>query len=90
MDYGIPQITDADLLKKYIQEGGLKPELLNNAQQLKQLTSQATGATSWRAEGIFYKKNEVYLDVIENVNVLMSVKGTILRADVAGQIMVKC
>ena len=31
-----------------------------------------------------YKKNEVYLDVIENVNVLMSVKGTILRADVAG------
>ena len=40
--------------------------------------------TSWRAENIVYKKNEVYLDVIESVNVLMSVKGTVLRADVSG------
>jgi AP-2 complex subunit mu-1 len=30
------------------------------------------------------------LDVIESVNVLMSVKGTILRADVAGQVKIKC
>lgn len=37
-----------------------------------------------------YRKNEVYLDVIESVNVLMSVKGTILKADVAGSIQVKC
>ena len=49
---------------------------MNDIQKLKQLTSQATGATSWRAENIFYKKNETYIDVIENVNVLMSVKGT--------------
>jgi len=39
---------------------------------------------SWRAEGIKYKKNEVYIDVIENVNVLLSTKGNILKADVAG------
>ena len=32
----------------------------------------------------------MYLDVIESVNVLMSVKGTILRADVAGSVKVKC
>jgi AP-2 complex subunit mu-1 len=30
MDYGIPQITDAMLLKKYIQEGGLKPDTMND------------------------------------------------------------
>lgn len=48
-----------------------------------------TGATSWRAEGIFYKRNEVYIDVIESVNVLMSVKNTVLRADVSGQVVVK-
>ena len=28
---------------------------------------QATGVTSWRPEGIKYKKNEVYIDVIESV-----------------------
>lgn len=74
MDFGIPQILDPDLLKKYIQEGGFKIEQ-NNLDKLKQLTTQATGVTSWRQEGIKYKKNEVYIDVIENVNLLMSNKG---------------
>lgn len=74
MDYGIPQILDPDLLKKYIQEGGMKIEQ-NDMNKLKQLTTQATGVTSWRPEGIKYKKNEVYIDVIENVNLLMSNKG---------------
>jgi len=88
MDYGIPQILEADVLKKYIFEGGIKPDFDLN--KLKQITTQATGATSWRAEGIKYKKNEVYIDVVENVNVLLSNKGSILRTDVTGQIIVKC
>ena len=74
MDYGIPQILDPDLLKKYIQEGGFKVEQ-NSLDKLKQLTTIATGVTSWRTEGIKSKKNEVYIDVIENVNLLMSNKG---------------
>ena len=35
MDYGMPQIMDPDILKKFIQEGGFKPELLNNIEKLK-------------------------------------------------------
>merc|ERR1712217_535863 len=35
-------------------------------------------------------KNEVYIDVVENVNILMSAKRERLRADVSGQILVKC
>jgi AP-2 complex subunit mu-1 len=34
-------------------------------------------------------KNEVFIDVIESVNILMSQKGTTLRNDVTGQIMMK-
>lgn len=30
-----------------------------------------TNAVSWRSEGIKYKKNEVFLDVIESVNLLV-------------------
>jgi AP-2 complex subunit mu-1 len=56
---------------------------------LKQITIQATGAISWRAEGIRYKRNEVFIDIVENVNVLMSIRGTVLKADVLGQVMVK-
>jgi len=33
----------------------------------------ATNAVSWRSEGIFYRKNEVFLDVIESVNLLVRI-----------------
>ena len=39
------------------------------------LTSQITGAIDWRREGIRYRKNEVYIDVLESVNVLISANG---------------
>lgn len=32
-----------------------------------------TNAVSWRKEGIKHRKNEVFLDVIESVNLLVSV-----------------
>ena len=60
------------MLKRYIQEGGLKTETMNDIQKLKQLTQQATGVTSWRPEGIKYKRNEVYIDIIEHINTLFS------------------
>ncbi len=44
----------------------------------------------WRREGIKYKKNEVFVDIVEQVNMLMSSKGSVLRCDVNGKIMLKC
>jgi AP-2 complex subunit mu-1 len=51
-----------------------------------QLTSQITGAIDWRREGIRHKKNEVYIDVLESVNLLMSSTGEILRNEVSGKV----
>ena len=42
-------------------------------------TMQVTGAVSWRREGLRYKKNEVYLDIVESINVLMTSKGASTR-----------
>ena len=53
------------------------------------ITMQATGALSWRRSDIKYRKNEAFVDVIEDVNLLMSATGTILRADVNGQIVMR-
>jgi AP-2 complex subunit mu-1 len=50
---------------------------------------QATGALSWRRADIKYRKNEAFVDVIEDVNLLMSATGTVLRADVNGQIIMR-
>eukprot|EP00439_Symbiodinium_sp_Y106_P008864 s2823_g1.t1 len=91
IDYGYPQILEVDVLKKYITQGGTNKALdLNDQEQLKKITVQATGVCSWRAEGIKHKKNEVFIDVIEKVNILVSTKRERLRADVSGEILVNC
>lgn len=51
---------------------------------------QATSANAWRREGIYYKKNNIYIDVVETTNVVFSSKGTVLKTDVSGSINVKC
>jgi AP-1 complex subunit mu len=49
-----------------------------------------TNAVSWRSEGIRYRKNEVFLDVIESLNLLVSSSGNVLRSEILGAIKMKC
>jgi len=91
IDYGIPQTTSADVLKMYIKPGGdasSSPSSMDANQN--QLTEQITGKTDWRAQGIKYQTNEIYIDVVENVNVLVGVDGTVLKSDVTGEIKLRC
>jgi len=91
LDYGYPQNTSDDVLKMYITQEGNRKAMQDRAGGASSgVTIQATGAISWRKEGIKYRKNELFIDVVENCNLLMSSKGTILRNDVSGCIMVKC
>jgi AP-1 complex subunit mu len=41
-----------------------------------------TNAVSWRTEGIRYRKNEVFLDVVESVNLLVSRAYCATRLDI--------
>ena len=36
-----------------------------------------TNAVSWRPEGIKYRKNEVFLDVVESINLLVRDEGVL-------------
>ncbi|CAN0291490.1 unnamed protein product [Discosporangium mesarthrocarpum] len=88
MDYGYPQILSVDVLRLYINLGTVH-SLDGDPQETGQLTSQITGAIDWRREGIRYRKNEVYIDVLESVNLLMSSNGVVLRNDVSGKVVMK-
>lgn len=57
-----------------------------------QITSQVTGQIGWRREGIKYRRNELFLDVLESVNLLMSPQGEVMgRGFVAfGRLERKC
>lgn len=76
------QITNAKQRKqKKIAGRTLAPE---------QITESATGMTPWRAPGIVYKRNELWIDVIENIHLLVSTSGSVLRAYIDGKIQLKC
>ncbi|EIM20921.1 clathrin adaptor, mu subunit [Wallemia mellicola CBS 633.66] len=88
LDFGYPQNSEIDALKMYITTEGVKSEQAIREDSSK-ITSQATGATSWRRADVKYRKNEAFVDVVENVNLMMSAQGNILRADVDGQILMR-
>ncbi|EIM89663.1 clathrin adaptor mu subunit [Stereum hirsutum FP-91666 SS1] len=87
-DFGYPQNSEIDTLKSYITtESVISSQIA--AEESSKITSQATGATSWRRGDVKYKKNEAFVDVVETVNLSMSAKGTVLRADVDGHIVMR-
>lgn len=81
MDFGYPQHTDSQLLKKYIMNESHKMEVRPPV--------ELTNAVSWRVEGIKYKKEEVFLDVIEKLNLLVSNTGTVLHSEIIGTLKMK-
>jgi hypothetical protein len=48
-----------------------------------------TNAVSWRSEGLKYRRNEVFLDVIESVNLLANSNGNVLKSEIVGVIKMR-
>uniref|UniRef100_A0A7N9AZD1 Adaptor related protein complex 1 subunit mu 3 n=1 Tax=Mastacembelus armatus TaxID=205130 RepID=A0A7N9AZD1_9TELE len=84
MDFGFPQTTDSKILQEYITQQGHKLEV-----GAPRPPATVTNAVSWRSEGIKYRKNEVFMDVIESVNLLVSASGSVLRSEIVGSIKLK-
>src|SRR5205085_3571131 len=96
-----PQTTESKILQEYgpVGEGGGSGWLTGGryiTQESHKLEIQprppvaATNAVSWRSEGIRYRKNEVFLDVVESLNLLVSANGNVLRSEILGAIKLKC
>ncbi|KAJ7430034.1 clathrin adaptor mu subunit [Mycena galericulata] len=79
MDFGYPQTTESKILQEIPQarDSGRPPTAITNA-------------VSWRTEGIRYQKNEVFLDVIESIDLLVNSKGDVVRSEILGAVNMKC
>jgi len=84
VDFGYPQTTEAKTLKQYITQEGHK---LHKAQV--HIPDNVTSRYPWRPTGIVHRRNEVFLDVIERVNLMVASNGTLLRSEIEGAIKVK-
>ncbi|KAH9708670.1 AP-1 complex subunit mu-2 [Citrus sinensis] len=83
MDFGYPQYTEANILSEFIKTDAYRMEVTQRPPMA------VTNAVSWRSEGIQYKKNEVFLDVVEHVNILVNSNGQIIRSDVVGALKMR-
>lgn len=84
MDFGYPQTTETKILQEYITQESHKLMVEQTRPPM-----AVTNAVSWRSEGIKYRKNEVFLDVIESVNLLTNARGQVLRCEVVGAIKMR-
>uniref|UniRef100_A0AAQ4PJM7 MHD domain-containing protein n=1 Tax=Gasterosteus aculeatus aculeatus TaxID=481459 RepID=A0AAQ4PJM7_GASAC len=73
LDFGYPQNSETGALKTFITHSN----------------TVVTGQIGWRREGIKYRRNELFLDVLESVNLLMSPQGQVLSAHVSGRVVMK-
>ena len=83
VDFGYPQTTDGKILQEFITVESHKLELAPKP------PPAVTNAVSWRTEGVKYRKNEVFLDVIESVNLLAGASGNVLRSEIVGAIKMR-
>ena len=92
MDYGYPLTTEPNTLKAMI----LPPTVISR------ISAVATGVSSnvsdilpdatisnmpWRKTNVVYAQNEIYIDIIEEVDSIVSKNGSILSSEVNGSIM---
>lgn len=83
MDLGYPQYTEAKILSEFIKTDAYRMEVTQRPPMA------VTNAVSWRSEGIQHKKNEVFLDVVESVNMLVNSNGQIVQSDVVGALKMR-
>ncbi|NWX72073.1 AP1M2 protein, partial [Alca torda] len=71
--------------RRYITQEGNKLETSKS-----RVPTTVTNAVSWRSEGIKYKKNEVFIDVIDRCGCpQVSATGSVLLSEVVGTIKLK-
>uniref|UniRef100_A0A4W5NIX6 AP-4 complex subunit mu-1 n=1 Tax=Hucho hucho TaxID=62062 RepID=A0A4W5NIX6_9TELE len=102
VDFGYIQTTSTDILKNFIQTEAVssKPfslfDLSNvglfgaDTQQNKVAPSAAATRPIVSSQGEQGGKNEIFVDVIERMSVVIGANGVLMKADIEGEIRVKC
>ena len=73
VDDGDIQTTDPEVLKLFVDA-----QLKKKSASQESVTIQATKQVNYRQQGISYSSNELFVDVTENLNVIVNGIGTTL------------
>lgn len=92
VDYGWPLTTEPNALKAMIRPPTLVGKLQSvvtggsNAIVSEALPSGTVSNMPWRAAGVHYTNNEIYIDIVEEVDAIVNVTGNVVSSDVSGSI----
>jgi AP-1 complex subunit mu len=89
MDHGYPQITETKILKEYIKTEANKMTKEQQKISNQKISQAMTNIVSWRPEGIKHSKNEIFLDVVERLNLLVSANGNVLSSEILGTVKMR-
>ncbi|KAH7830756.1 Adaptor protein complex 1 (AP-1), mu subunit [Monocercomonoides exilis] len=85
LDFGYPQSYEASALKSAVFQESKKMEKIK-------AIPPPTGAVSWRPDNPppYYKQNQVFLDVVEEVNFIVQPSGNVISSEICGVVNMNC
>lgn len=87
VDYGWPLTTEPNALKAMIRPPTVMSKLLQSSLTVSdELPSGTVSNMPWRASGVHYGQNEIYIDIVEEVDAIVTAGGNVVSSDVSGSI----
>jgi len=95
VDYGWPLTTEPNALKAMIRPPSIMSKLssavFSNTSVSDALPSGTISNMPWRAAGVTYTQNEIYMDIIEEIDAIIdAASGNVVQSDVSGRIQCQC
>eukprot|EP01121_Diplochlamys_sp_Union-15-3_P015279 TRINITY_DN5019_c0_g1_i2.p1 TRINITY_DN5019_c0_g1~~TRINITY_DN5019_c0_g1_i2.p1 ORF type:complete len:267 (-),score=37.15 TRINITY_DN5019_c0_g1_i2:426-1226(-) len=95
MDNGLPFTTEPNILSEMI----APPNLLTQLGQM--VLGPGSNVTSvlpdgsltnvpWRRQGVKYSNNEIYFDIVEEIDTIVDGNGMMIQCEIRGEILVNC
>eukprot|EP00762_Andalucia_godoyi_P003307 ANDGO_06642.mRNA.1 AP-3 complex subunit mu len=90
-DNGFPLTTEPATLKEVVPpHTGILSSLRSSSIVTATVPDSSLGVVSWRKSGIRYSTNEIFFDVIEEIDAIVDINGIMLSHEVQGRIECKC
>jgi AP-3 complex subunit mu len=94
IDFGYPLTTEPNALRDMIKPVSVMTKLASAAMGGKTtahvsdvLPDGTVSNMPWRKSGVVYSQNEIYLDIVEEIDCILDRDGTIVSSDVIGKIV---
>ena len=94
VSYRFPMTTEPNMLRTMIVPpstlGRALAMVTGSAATASEISESALSGIPWRKQGVKYSNNEIYFDVVEEIDALFSSSGLVVSADVTGEVVCRC